>query len=1342
MQGNHRLAAAAVALIAMLAFDSQAQTRYSVYVDSDDNAATGCALSLPGGSFTGADARLEALIATGASPSVTSLSLSACSGGVFPAGSVIGGGYPVGTNNGTGGADVVELAGPLAQLSTRGRARVRLAFASDNGVGSDLLATRTGLAGAPPIFLGVPITVPTLGWAAMLLMGLAMVLVATRFGRKALLARVIGASLLASSGIGLAANFILDGAVGDWTTGPLATDPLADSSDGSAVVDIVAGFGAVENETVFFRIDAAELQNQPPVVTPVAVATNEDNAVTVNLSATDPEGQPVSFAIVSGPANGSLGALTQLPPNAASVLYTPNADFFGADSFTVSANDGQATSAPATVSITVNPVNDVPVFTVGPDVTVLKDTGAQTINPWASAISAGPANESGQTLNFLIASNDNPALFSAGPAISPTGVLSFTGVADANGTANISVQLQDNGGTANGGIDTSAVQTFSITLTGVNDPPSFTAGPDQTVLEDAGAQTVNPWATAISAGPPDEVGQLLTFNVTGNTNPALFSAGPTVSPTGVLSYTPAANANGSASITLTLQDNGGTANGGSDTSAAQTLVINVTAVNDVPVFTAQDPPAVNEDAGVQSALVATAISAGPPDESAQTLAFSITNNSNPGLFNGAPTISSAGLLSYTPAANTSGSAVLTFRLQDNGGTANGGVDTSATQTVTVTVNSVNDVPSFTAGANQSVNEDAGAQTINPWATGISAGPPDESGQTLSFNITGNTNPALFSAGPTLSPAGVLTYTPAADAFGVATITLNLQDNGGTANGGIDTSAAQSFTITVLAVNDVPSFAVGPDVAVAVGAGAQTFNPWATAISAGPPNEAGQTLSFAITANSNPGLFSVAPAISPAGVLSFTGSGSGSAALSLRIQDNGGTANGGVDTSATQNFSITIDSPPSVTATTPTPAALVPDNQALSVSFSENITTVIGNAVTLSCNGGPDLITGGATGTGVTVLNPTYAAPLPAGNCVLTVIAANVTDSDSIDPPNNMAANVLVNFSVDAAPAVNSISPVNGSSNQSTSAPVVIAFSESVAATGSAFSVECPVGSPVAFTTSASPAASYTLTPVTAWTGGATCTVTVVANQISDSDAVDPPNLMLANFVSSFGTDAAPTVTGGLPANGASNVATNTAVSFTFSENVDAGPGAAITLNCGAAIAGSITGNGTSTLTFTPSVALPAGSACTATAVAANIGDSDLFDPPNNLAANVVRNFTTDAPPVLTSSLPANGATAQPATGTITLNFSESVNFDTTANAANLSFDLECPGGTPANFSVLTASPAASVVLDPLDSALAGRTCSLILRSAAITDADLGDPPDTLPADVPLTMAFAGVAVDD
>ena len=200
---------------------------------------------------------------------------------------------------------------------------------------------------------------------------------------------------------------------------------------------------------------------------------------------------------------------------------------------------------------------------------------------------------------------------------------------------------------------------------------------------------------------------------------------------------------------------------------------------------------------------ATAISPGPADEAGQTVNFIVTDNTNPTLFSVAPAVSPAGTLTYTPAANAAGSATITLTLQDDGGTANGGVNTSAPQTFTITVTGINDAPSFTAGANPSSAEDAGPVTVNPWATAISAGPPNEAGQTVSFLVTGNTNPALFSAAPAVSSAGVLTYTSAPNAFGTATITLVAQDNGGTANGGADTSAPQMFTITVTPVNDAP-----------------------------------------------------------------------------------------------------------------------------------------------------------------------------------------------------------------------------------------------------------------------------------------------------------------------------------------------------------------------------------------------------------------------------------------------------------------------------------------------------------------------------------------------------------
>src|SRR5439155_652361 len=157
------------------------------------------------------------------------------------------------------------------------------------------------------------------------------------------------------------------------------------------------------------------------------------------------------------------------------------------------------------------------------------------------------------------------------PAVAANGTLTYTTAANANGSATVTVQVHDDGGTANSGVDTSAAQTFTITVTAVNDAPSFTKGPDQTVLEDAGAQTVTAWATTISAG-ANETGPTLNFILS---NPTRRSSDlqPAVAANGTLTYTTAANANGSATVTVQIHDDGGTANGGVDTSAAQTFTI-------------------------------------------------------------------------------------------------------------------------------------------------------------------------------------------------------------------------------------------------------------------------------------------------------------------------------------------------------------------------------------------------------------------------------------------------------------------------------------------------------------------------------------------------------------------------------------------------------------------------------------------------------------------------------------------------------------------------------------------------------------------------------------------------
>jgi len=321
-------------------------------------------------------------------------------------------------------------------------------------------------------------------------------------------------------------------------------------------------------------------------------------------------------------------------------------------------------------------------------------------------------------LTFDVTGNSNPGLFSAGPAVAADGTLTYTPTSGVTGNATLSLVLRDNGGTSGGGVDTSAVHTFTITVGSINHAPSFTKGADQSVLEDAAPQNIAGWATAISQGSGDS-GQALTFQVTGNTNAALFAVAPAVSPAGDLGYTLAPNANGSATITLVLHDDGGTGNGGVDTSAPQTFVITAAPVNDAPSFSAGGNVSINEDSGAYSAAWATGASAGPSDESGQTLTFEISGNTNAALFTAGPTVAPNGTLSFTPAANTAGTATITLVLHDSGGTANGGADTSAVQNFVITVTGINDAPSFTAGGNVSVNEDSGVYSA-AWATAVSA----------------------------------------------------------------------------------------------------------------------------------------------------------------------------------------------------------------------------------------------------------------------------------------------------------------------------------------------------------------------------------------------------------------------------------------------------------------------------------------------------------------------------------------------------------------------------------------------------------------------------------------------
>ncbi len=142
--------------------------------------------------------------------------------------------------------------------------------------------------------------------------------------------------------------------------------------------------------------------------------------------------------------------------------FTPASNENGISTVTLQVASSLATSY-RTFHLLVNSVNDAPGFNAGPNVVSAQDSGALAFPGWATAISAGPANEAAQQLTFVV-NPDQPSLFTTGPLIDASGTLSYTPASHRRGTAYIQVQLHDDGGTAHAGSDSSAVKTFQISV--------------------------------------------------------------------------------------------------------------------------------------------------------------------------------------------------------------------------------------------------------------------------------------------------------------------------------------------------------------------------------------------------------------------------------------------------------------------------------------------------------------------------------------------------------------------------------------------------------------------------------------------------------------------------------------------------------------------------------------------------------------------------------------------------------------------------------------------------------------------------------------------------------------
>lgn len=343
--------------------------------------------------------------------------------------------------------------------------------------------------------------------------------------------------------------------------------------------------------------------NTPPVAASQAITANEDEQVFIALAAEDIDGDPLSYSIAARPGHG---AISGIPPH---VTYSPAADYNGPDSFSFVANDGAIDSDPATVSLTIRPVNDPPVAAT--DSVITDEDTPQPITLTGSDVDA-------DTLTYRLLSG--PA---HGTLTGKAPNLTYTPSEDYFGTDSFTFNVND------GSLDSNTA-TITLTIKPVNDPP---------VAHSATLSTDEDIPVSIILASSDIDADPLTYHlVTPPAHGTLIGSPP------ALSYSPAENYNGIDSFTFTAGDHEAESN-------IAAITIDIAPVNDAPVARALDV-ATKKDAPVAITLAAVDIEGDP-------LAYSLVSLPAHGELTGTPPD-----LTYTPNPGVSGPDAFSFKATD------------------------------------------------------------------------------------------------------------------------------------------------------------------------------------------------------------------------------------------------------------------------------------------------------------------------------------------------------------------------------------------------------------------------------------------------------------------------------------------------------------------------------------------------------------------------------------------------------------------------------------------------------------------------------------------------------
>ncbi|MCP3993782.1 MAG: DUF5011 domain-containing protein, partial [bacterium] len=436
----------------------------------------------------------------------------------------------------------------------------------------------------------------------------------------------IPSNTLTYSAIGLPPGLAIDPATGQ-VGGTMAFSASAGSPHAVTVFVADDGTPSQSGQTSFSW--TVSDTNRNPVATADSVSVAEDASVTVDAIAndSDPDGDPVAVSSVGTPSHGTVSLA------GTAIVYTPNPNYFGSDSFTYSLSDGRGGVAATTVAVTVTPVNDPPVLVAPATLSVVEHQEV--------AFSASAGDIEGDTVTFSIAGAPS------GAAMDPSsGAFTWTpGESHGPGSYTFDVVATDDGSPV---LATSRM--VRITVAEANSAPVITNPGAQTSAEN------QPVSLAIVAIDPDIPADAIRFAAAG------LPPGLAINPnTGVIAGTPPfdAAAGSPYAVTVTVSDDG-------TPEASSSSSFNWTVANTNRPPSATDL-AVSATAGVPSSLFLTGT-----DPDGDTLSFAIESGPAKGVLTGGPR-----RFDYTAFATSSGTDQFTFTVSDG--------DAEATGTVTISI---------------------------------------------------------------------------------------------------------------------------------------------------------------------------------------------------------------------------------------------------------------------------------------------------------------------------------------------------------------------------------------------------------------------------------------------------------------------------------------------------------------------------------------------------------------------------------------------------------------------------------------------------------------------------------